>query len=246
MSFKSLLFLIGILCVISCKKNAIPEVISISEELQITKINEYSYIHTSYLVFKGTKFPCNGFIYTNSKEAYIFDSPANKTATSELIEWLQNDMNITIKGVVFNHFHEDCTTGIDIYRKEKIPTIASKKTAELMLKDSLPEPNLLFSDITKLTLGNKVIINKFFGEAHTIDNITSYFPEEKILFGGCQIKSLDAKKGNLADANIKEWSNTVSKIKEAYPEVKIVIPGHGDYGNIDLLDYTISLFKTID
>jgi metallo-beta-lactamase class B len=35
----------------------------------------------------------------------------------------------------------------------------------------------------------------------------------------------------------------VRKIKEKYPEVKIVIPGHGKPGGTALFDYTIELFK---
>jgi metallo-beta-lactamase class B len=57
------------------------------------------------------------------------------------------------------------------------------------------------------------------------------------------IKELEATKGYLGDANIAQWSNTVERIKEQYPNIKIVIPGHGAIGGKDLLDYTIQLFK---
>lgn len=84
---------------------------------------------------------------------------------------------------------------------------------------------------------------KFFGEGHTSDDIVGYIPSEKALFGGCLIKSLKAGKGNLEDANINEWSTTVEMIKKEIPELAIVIPGHGKYGNEKLLDYTIELFR---
>ncbi|WP_438424403.1 subclass B1 metallo-beta-lactamase [Aquimarina macrocephali] len=243
-TIKPLFLLVVLLCMYSCKKDQTHEVITVSEELQIKKINEHSYIHTSYLLFKnGVKFPCNGFIYTNNGEGYIFDSPANDKAAIELINWLKIDMKISIKGVVFNHFHDDCTKGFEIFKKEGISTIASKKTTELLLKEGKIKPDQIFDKSLELKLDNKIVINSFFGEAHTIDNITSYFPDEELLFGGCMIKSIDAKKGNLEDANIKEWSTTVSKIKEKYPKVEIVIPGHGAHGGQELLEYTISLFK---
>lgn len=63
------------------------------------------------------------------------------------------------------------------------------------------------------------------------------------MFGGCLIKEVDANKGYLGDANLKEWSNTVEKIKKEYPNVAIVVPGHGEFGDEKLLDYTIRLFK---
>jgi len=70
-----------------------------------------------------------------------------------------------------------------------------------------------------------------------------YVPSEKALFGGCLLKHVNASKGNLADANTSEWSSSVAKIKKEYPDLEIVIPGHGKNGGIELLDYTIKLFQ---
>ena len=64
-----------------------------------------------------------------------------------------------------------------------------------------------------------------------------------MLFGGCLIKELEASKGYLGDAYVPQWSETVQRVKEAYPDVKIVIPGHGAYGDTALLNYTIKLFS---
>ncbi|MDH7445927.1 subclass B1 metallo-beta-lactamase [Aquimarina sp. 2201CG14-23] len=242
---KLLLIIVCFLCVASCKKTFDNEQIHISEDLQLIRLNEHSYIHTSYITLKsGSTFPCNGFVYLNKNEAYIFDSPASDIATTELISWIQKEQKATIKGVVYNHFHSDCTKGMYIFKENKIPTIASTKTKELLIKEKAPIPDQVFNEKIALQLHTKSIYNSFFGEAHTIDNIVSYFPEEKILFGGCMIKSIDAKKGNLADANLLEWSNTVAKIKKVYPDVEIVIPGHGKSGDQSLLDYTINLFNT--
>ena len=84
---------------------------------------------------------------------------------------------------------------------------------------------------------------KYFGQGHTLDNVVGYFPSENILFGGCLIKEIEATKGYLGDANVGDWSNTVLKIKKQYPNLKIVIPGHGAIGGSELLDYTIQLFQ---
>ena len=81
------------------------------------------------------------------------------------------------------------------------------------------------------------------GEGHTQDNIVSYFPNDKALFGGCLIKRVNAKKGYLGDANINEWSNTVRAVKSKYKDAEIIIPGHGKPGGQELLSYTIDLFR---
>ena len=84
----------------------------------------------------------------------------------------------------------------------------------------------------------------FTGPGHTPDNISVYFPDSKILFGGCMIKSLQSKGlGNTADAVVSEWDKSVDKLKLLCPEAKVVIPGHGNYGDISLLTHTINLVK---
>jgi metallo-beta-lactamase class B len=131
-----------------------------------------------------------------------------------------------------------------VFDENDIPSYAYFKTIELAKENNFVVPKNAFRDSLILKVGNQNIIAKFFGEGHTKDNIVGYFPSENIMFGGCLIKELDAGKGYLGDANVTDWSSTVGKVKKAYPNVKIIVPGHGDYGNIKLLDYTINLFKT--
>jgi len=67
----------------------------------------------------------------------------------------------------------------------------------------------------------------YYGEGHTKDNVIVYFPDDKVVFGGCLIKAVDAGKGNLEDANVAAWPETVRKLKRNYPDTKIVIADHG-------------------
>jgi metallo-beta-lactamase class B len=228
----------------SCKKEQTHEVITVSEELKIKKLNEHSYIHISYLNTESFgKVSCNGMIIIDNNEALIFDTPTNDSVSGALINWIQKNLKCEVKGVVATHFHGDCLGGLDEFHRKKIPSYASNETIRLAKAQNNPIPQNGFDTHLELKVGKRKVFNTFHGEGHTADNVISYFPDEKVLFGGCLIKSKGAKKGNLEDANIKEWSTTVSKIKEKYPDVKIVIPGHGAYGKQELLDYTISLFK---
>jgi len=53
------------------------------------------------------------------------------------------------------------------------------------------------------------------------------------------IKSLKSEEGNLADASIKKWSQTVLKIKTTFSKVEVVVPGHREVAGTAFLDYTI-------
>ncbi|MUH35991.1 subclass B1 metallo-beta-lactamase [Zobellia amurskyensis] len=245
MPFKTpLAFLFLTFVLLSCKSQK-TEVTYSSETLKIVPVSKNSFIHISYLSTEDFgKVACNGLIYMNEGEAVVFDTPVDIDTSKELIQWITKTKEHKIKAVVVNHFHDDCLGGVEAFHQLNIPSYANKQTIELAKKEGNPVPQIGFDTRNELKLGNQKIINRYFGEAHTKDNIVSYIPSEHLLFGGCPVKSINATKGYLGDANIEQWSPTIEEIKTTYPDLKIVIPGHGDYGGSELLDYTISLFKT--
>ena len=221
-----------------------PKEVYKSNDLIITQIAENSFQHIS---FKQTNdfgnVPCNGLIVKNWNEAIVFDTPTNDKSSEKLIKWIRETLNCKVNAIIPTHFHDDCLGGLKAFHENDIPSYAYFKTIELAKENNYVVPKNSFKDSLILKVGDENIIAKFFGEGHTKDNIVGYFPSENIMFGGCLIKELDASKGYLGDANLKDWSNTVENVKKSYPNVKIIVPGHGEYGNIKLLDYTINLFK---
>lgn len=215
-----------------------------SETLKIIQISENSFIHVTYLNTNDFgKVACNGLIYINNGEAIVFDTPSDNLTSEELIKWVTESQKAKVIAVVVNHFHIDALGGLKTFHDMNIASYANKKTIKLAKQNGSEIPQIGFENQNEIEIGKGKVSNRYFGEAHTKDNIISYIPDEKLIFGGCMIKTLNASKGNLEDANIKEWSNTVLKIKEFYPNLKTVIPGHGKHGNTELLDYTIQLFK---
>ncbi len=221
-----------------------PKEVYISSDLIVTQITENSFVHVSFLQTNDFgNVPCNGLIVRNSNEAIIFDTPTNDKNSEELINWIQETLKCKINAIIPTHFHDDCLGGLKAFHKNNIPSYAYYKTIELAKENNLVVPENGFKDSLILKVGDENITAKFFGEGHTKDNIVGYFPSENVMFGGCLIKEIDAIKGYLGDANVADWSGTVEKVKKEYPDVKIVIPGHGEYGDKKLLDYTINLFK---
>lgn len=115
-------------------------------------------------------------------------------------------------------------------------------TITLAKRDAGVAPQDGFSDYHEIPIGSTKVVNARLGEGHTADNIIAYFPDEKVLFGGCLVKGAKAGRGNLNDANVAEWSKTVLKVKTKYPEAEVIIPGHGKARGQELLDYTIEMF----
>jgi metallo-beta-lactamase class B len=215
-----------------------------SNDLIITQVTSNSFEHTS---FKQTNdfgnVPCNGLVVTSNNEAIIFDTPTNDKSAETLIKWIKETLHCKINAIIPTHFHDDCLGGLKAFDEHNIPSYAYFKTIELAKENNAAVPKNSFTDSLILKVGGENIIVKFFGEGHTKDNVVGYFPGENILFGGCLIKESGAGKGYLGDANVADWPGTVEKIKKEYPNVKIIVPGHGAYGNKKLLDYTIHLFR---
>jgi metallo-beta-lactamase class B len=246
---KTLLIIAIVLTNVNCgaqkRQGFKPKRVYKSRDLIVTQIAENSFEHTSFLQTNDFgKVPCNGLIVRDRNEAIIFDTPTNDTSAAALIKWVEEALHCKVNAIIPTHFHNDCLGGLKAFDEHNIPSYAYVKTIELAKENNVVVPKNSFRDSLILKVGKEKVMVKFFGEGHTKDNVVGYFPGENIMFGGCLIKELDAGKGYLGDANVAEWSNTVEKVKREYPNVKIIIPGHGAYGGKKLLDYTVNLFKT--
>jgi metallo-beta-lactamase class B len=210
----------------------------------VEQISPNTYIHTSYKQTEDFgKVPCNGLVVRSGGEAIVFDTPTNDTSAMDLIHWLHDFMQCRITAVIPTHFHDDCLGGLQAFHAAGIPSYAHLRTIALAAADSAELPQRGFADSLQLTVGNERITAIFHGEGHTKDNVVGYFPSEQVLFGGCLIKELEASTGYLGDANVAAWSGTVEAVKKAYPNVRVVVPGHGQWGDGKLLDHTIGLFR---
>lgn len=217
-----------------------------SENLILVQLAKHTFQHISYLSTNDYgRVACNGMVVVNNKEAIIFDTPADNASTEELIRYLTQTLGSKITAVVPTHFHADCLGGIEVVQKNELLPYASNKTIELLRAKGNKYASIMkgFDDKVTLSVGGMEVYAEFFGEGHTRDNIIGYVPADSMLFGGCLLKELNATKGNLEDANVEAWPATVLKIKQTYPQINHVIPGHGKSGGADLLDYTITLFK---
>ena len=215
-----------------------------SENLIIHKISEHAYLHISFLnTTDWGKVSCNGLIITDGNEAVVFDTPTDNESSLELIQWLNEELSCKIIAVIPTHYHNDNLGGLQAFHNQNITSYSYKPTINLAKKYGMVSPQNSFDSMMELKIGNKKIYVEFLGEGHTQDNTIGYFPDENILFGGCLVKAIGSGKGNLEEANVEQWTETVEKVKAKYPNTQIIIPGHGEIGGIELLDYTIELFK---
>lgn len=213
-----------------------------SKVLEVDRLSKRVYVHRSYLYNEWGKVDCNGVIYVENGKALVFDTPVNDMAAMELLDWLAREHGAGVEAVVVTHFHGDCLGSLGVFHARGIVSYSHVLTQELAGGDGKEVPQRGFEGSLVLKLGERAVVNTHFGEGHTRDNIVSYLPDEGVLFGGCLVKAMGAGKGYLGDANVGAWSETVGKVRVAYPGVKWVVPGHGDVGGGELLEYTEGMF----
>jgi metallo-beta-lactamase class B len=218
-----------------------------SPTLQMVRLTRHTYIHHTYLQTDSWgKVSCNGLVYTHGGEAMIFDTPVDDSSAIELLYLVGQQLHARVKGIVVNHFHEDCLGGLQAFHDRGIPSYANSRTLKLAAADTANHPVVPmtgFEDTLTLWVGGKQVLNSYHGRAHTTDNIVSYIPDSRVLFGGCPLKALGAGKGYLGDADTTAWSQTIRNVKAAYPKARYIVPGHGASGGRQLLDYTINMFE---
>ena len=117
-------------------------------------------------------------------------------------------------------------------------------TKNISIEKSEKTAEQYFLNDTTFTIGNVSFQTYYPGEGHTKDNIVVWFPDEKVLFGGCLVKSLEATDlGNTKDANLIQWPISIKNVIDHFPTIKYVVPGHQKWGDEGLLYHTLDLLK---
>ncbi|TLX75029.1 subclass B1 metallo-beta-lactamase [Labilibacter sediminis] len=229
----------------SNRKLAKDEKIFIDKDLQLIHLKDSVFVHiTWHNSKKWGRFSSNGLIVAINGKAVMVDTAMDNETTGQLYNYLKNKMNIEITQFIAGHFHDDCIGGIDFLHSKGVESLVGDLTMEQCKKHGLTLPTESFNKSKMIDFNGRKLEAHYYGGGHTADNIVVWLPGEEILFGGCLIKASSARGiGNLSDAVLEDWDGTVEKVKKAYPDVGIVIPGHGNYGGAELLSHTIKVVQ---
>jgi metallo-beta-lactamase class B len=219
-----------------------PDATPLGTDLSVRHLDGRIWIHTSTKELDGKPLSANGLLVEIGDGFLLVDTPYDDDQTRRLLAWARDIAHRPVRRAIVTHAHEDRMGGIGVLHAADISVRALDLTVKLAeqhhwtLPDVvLPRPQLPVRD----TAGFEVF---FPGSAHSPDNIVLWFPGEKLLFGGCMVKSGDAVDlGNIVDADLKHWPHAVRTLVMRYPLAKTIVPGHGAPGGRELLSHTLSL-----
>lgn len=236
----------------------------LSEDLEIHKLTE-----DIFVVVHSFPWGANSLLVRmDSNNFVLVDTPYTPEATELVLSWLDQtfgDVNLT---AINTGYHVDNLGGNKALLDRSIPVYGSDKTVELLQergeetrtltlswlehpKDSsfrqahldltFMEPDHVFSlqQGLSLSLGDESLHVYFPGESHAPDNVVVYFPQKKLLFGGCMVRAGKGL-GNTADANLDQWKKSLLNLKSF--QCEYIIPGHGVRFDRTLIDHSMALF----
>jgi metallo-beta-lactamase class B len=217
--------------------------IQLSNDVFIEKIADNVWRHVSFKhVPNFGLVPSNGVIARFGTDILLVDSAWDDAQTRLILDWIEKEWQTKPAVAVITHAHEDRIGGIHELHRRGIRTVSSRLTAEFAKSHGFEAPQHTFEDSLTLLLGGREILVRYPGPGHTRDNIVVWLPEQKLLVGGCLIKSAQAKSiGNTKDADLAQWPATIKKVQEEFPHAKIVVPGHDDPGGLEALTHTLEL-----
>lgn len=212
--------------------------------LEIHPLTDDFYIYTTYQELEGTPFPANGMYLVTKAGAVLFDTPWDTTQFQPLLDSIRAKHHVEVVMGFATHFHEDRTAGLEFLKQKGIKTFTSKQTDRLSAARRKKRAEFLITHDTTFTVGDHSFQSYYGGPGHAPDNIVFWIEKEKILYGGCLIKSVEANTlGNLSDANVKEWPTTIRNIQKKFGQPSFVIPGHQKWTDKNALNHTLKLIR---
>ena len=232
------LFLVTLISSLFCQK-----------KLEIHHLKDNFYVFTTYQDFGGKPFPANGLYVLTEAGAVILDTPWDTTQCAPLLDSIFKKHGKKTIMSISTHWHEDRSGGIDIFKKRGVKTYSSLQTQLLCAEMGKPQAEFVFTKDTIFELGSLAFRTFYPGEGHAEDNQVVLFDKQKIVYGGCFIKSTESRNlGYVDDGDVAEWTRSIlsleKMIKKTMRRPKYVIPGHQSWKNKRSIRHTKALLKS--
>ena len=215
-----------------------------SPPLQFTHVAGNLYAYVSYGYYQQETYPANAMYMVTPVGIVLFDTPWDSSYFQPLLDSLQNRHHQPVVLCISTHFHDDRTGGLEYYQAKGIRTYTTAMTDSLCRINHNKRAAFLIPSDTTIQIGGSTLRTFYPGPGHAPDNIVIWFPKERVLYGGCFLKSVeDTSLGNLEDADVHAWETALKKLQHAFPQPAYVIVGHNDWHNKQSIAHTLALVR---
>ena len=214
--------------------------------LKIAHLTGDFYVYTTYNLYKGNRIGANALYLVTNKGVVLLDSPWDTTQFQPLLDSIEARHQQKVVLCLATHFHEDRTGGLAYYRQKGIKTFTTRKTDEWSRVRGMKRAEFLMEQDTVFRVGQYSFETYYPGPGHAPDNLVVWFSQQKVLFGGCLVKSVeDRSLGNLSDADTKAYAATIKRVIRKFRKPNYIITGHNDYTSTRSLRHTLKMARQL-
>lgn len=215
-----------------------------NNRLEIYNLTGDFYIYVTYHSYNGNRMSANGMYLVTNDGIVLFDTPWDTTQFQPLLDSIYQKHHKKVVICIATHSHEDRTAGLNYYKTAGIKTYTTKQTDSICKARNEPRSEFTIKNDSIFTVGQYSFKTFYAGAGHTPDNIVIWFAKEKIMYGGCLIKSTEATNlGNLADADVDAWPITIRNLQRTCKNPAFIVTGHQDWTSKKSLDHTLQLLE---
>jgi metallo-beta-lactamase class B len=214
--------------------------------LKISHLTGDFYVFETFNFYKGNRMPANAMYLVTSEGVVLIDSPWDTTQFQPLLDSIRTRHHKEVVLCIATHFHEDRTGGLEYYRRQGIKTYTTRQTDELSKKRGMKRAEYLIDKDTVFRLGQYSFQTYYPGPGHAPDNIVIWFGDEKILYGGCLVKSVDDNSlGNLSDASVKDYAMSLRNVQKKCRKPGFIITGHNNWTDTKSLKHSLKMAQRL-
>ncbi len=181
----------------------------------------------------------NSMVYVGPEFVTVIGATWTPQTARLLAEEIRKVTPKPVREVVNTNYHPDRAGGNAWFKSAGAKIIATQMTYDLLNRNwasvvdwtraaipEYPRLELVLPDVVypgDFELQNGRIRAIYLGPSHTPDGIFVYFPQERVLYGGCILKE---QLGNLDFANLAEYPRTLDKLKGLGLPIATIVAGH--------------------
>lgn len=230
----------------------------IDDELRIEPIAD-----SVYVIVHERPWAANSLLVEMTDGTLVLcDTPYDDVATKHLVAWLREKFGKRPIVAINGHFHADAMGGNGALRAARIATYGSDLTARMLKERGAklhaqlleylddeelrrrfemvewlpPEHQFVAAEGLELQFGTEKVVLYYPGPGHSPDNIVTWFPSRRLLFGGCLVRT-KPRLPNVADAALEAYPRTIENLRRF--DAETIVPGHGRFGGPELLEITL-------
>jgi metallo-beta-lactamase class B len=232
--------------------------LTVNEEVTVTRLSDRVYVVTHL-----EPWAANALLVEMKDSSLVFvNTLYHPEAARALLRWARNAFGERRMIAIDTHFHPDALGGNEAFLEAGVPVYGADLTVRMLAERGerihalmgewlagrpalqalhrgvryVPPDHVFPADEgLSLDFGGETLRVLFPGPAHAPDNVVVYFPEQRVLFGGCMVISAP-RLGNLSDADLQAWPRSLEKLRPLGAER--IIPGHGERFDAGLLKNT--------